>query len=142
MRDGKRRRFNVLVVWRLDRLGRNLKHLITLLDDLNALGIAFVSLGEGIDATAPAGRLQFSILSSIAEFERPGLPSGSARVWRGPGLRANRSVRKRRPVTDAEIAAVSSLSAREAAAQLGLSKSFIAAWRLSRRLPETAVQIA
>ncbi len=58
--DARRRRFDVLVVWRLDRLGRNLKHLITTLDDLAALGVAFVSLNEGIDATTPAGRLQMS----------------------------------------------------------------------------------
>ena len=43
--DAKRRRFDVLVCWRLDRLGRNLKHLITLLEELQALGVAFVSLG-------------------------------------------------------------------------------------------------
>ena len=72
VRDAKRRRFDVLVCWKLDRLGvgRNLKHLITLLDELAALGIAFVSLGEGIDATTPAGKLQFHILAAIAEFER------------------------------------------------------------------------
>jgi DNA invertase Pin-like site-specific DNA recombinase len=69
-RDAKRRRFDVLVVWRLDRLGRNLKHLITLLDDVQALGVAFVSLSEGIDATTPAGRLQLHVLGAIAEFER------------------------------------------------------------------------
>src|SRR5438045_7002058 len=68
--DAKRRRFDVLVCWRLDRLGRNLKHLITLLDDLQALGVSFVSLAEGIDATTPAGKLQMHILGAIAEFER------------------------------------------------------------------------
>src|ERR1700751_2610057 len=68
--DARRRRFDVLVVWRLDRLGRNLKHLITLLEELQALGIAFVSLNEGIDATTPAGKLQMHILRAIAEFER------------------------------------------------------------------------
>src|SRR4029453_17667938 len=67
--DAKRRRFDVVVCWRLDRLGRNLKHLITLLDDLQALGVAFVSLAEGIDATTPAGKLQMHILGAIAEFE-------------------------------------------------------------------------
>ncbi len=56
--DARRRRFDALVCWRLDRLGRNLRHLITLLDDLQALGVAFVSLAEGIDATTPAGKLQ------------------------------------------------------------------------------------
>src|ERR1700688_1753548 len=70
LRDAKRRRFDVVVCWRLDRLGRNLKHLITLLDDLQALGVAFVSLAEGIDATTPAGKLQMHILGAIAEFER------------------------------------------------------------------------
>jgi DNA invertase Pin-like site-specific DNA recombinase len=68
--DARRRRFDVLVCWRLDRLGRNLRHLITLLEELLALGIAFVSLNEGIDASTPAGKLQMHILGAIAEFER------------------------------------------------------------------------
>src|SRR3977135_2230757 len=51
LKDAKRRKFDVLVCWRLDRLGRNLRHLILLLDELHALGVAFVSLAEGIDAT-------------------------------------------------------------------------------------------
>jgi DNA invertase Pin-like site-specific DNA recombinase len=45
--DARRRRFDVVVCWRLDRLGRNLKHLITLLEDLQALGVAFVN-GRGV----------------------------------------------------------------------------------------------
>src|SRR5215216_1720474 len=60
--DAKRRRFDVLVCWRLDRLGRNLKHLVTLLDELAAWGVSFVSLGEGIDCTTAAGKLQLHIL--------------------------------------------------------------------------------
>jgi DNA invertase Pin-like site-specific DNA recombinase len=55
LKDARRRRFDVLVVWRLDRLGRNLRHLINLLDELRALGVEFVSIGEGIDCTTPAG---------------------------------------------------------------------------------------
>ena len=57
-------------MWRLDRLGRSLKHLVTLLDELQALGVGFVSLGEGIDLQTPAGRLQLHILASLAQFER------------------------------------------------------------------------
>src|SRR5713226_6885670 len=68
--DASRRRFDVLVCWRLDRLGRNLKHLVTLLEELQALGVAFVSLGEGIDCTTPVGKLQLHILAALAEFER------------------------------------------------------------------------
>jgi DNA invertase Pin-like site-specific DNA recombinase len=60
----------VVVCWRLDRLGRNLKHLVTLLDELQALGVAFISMGEGIDCTTPAGKLQPHILAAHAEFER------------------------------------------------------------------------
>ena len=70
VKDARRRRIDVLLCWRLDRLGRNLKHLVTLLDELSVLGVAFVSLHEGIDATTPAGKLQMHILAAIAEFER------------------------------------------------------------------------
>ena len=70
LRDARRRKIDAVVCWRLDRLGRNLRHLILLLDELTALGVAFVSLAEGIDATTPAGRLQLHILGAIAEFER------------------------------------------------------------------------
>jgi len=70
IKDARRRRFDVVVCWRLDRLGRSLKHLVTLIEELAALGIAFVSLGEGIDCTTPAGKLQLHILAALAEFER------------------------------------------------------------------------
>jgi DNA invertase Pin-like site-specific DNA recombinase len=69
--DARRRRFDVLAVWRLDRLGRNLRHLILLLDELHAVGVAFVSLGEGIDTATPAGRLQLHILGAIADYAEP-----------------------------------------------------------------------
>jgi len=49
------------VCWRLHRPGRSFKHLITLLDDLQALGVAFVSLAERIDAMTPAGMLQIPL---------------------------------------------------------------------------------
>ena len=61
---------DTVVVWRLDRLGRSLKHLVTLLDELHAVGVSFVSLGEGIDCTTPAGRLQLHVLAARAEFEK------------------------------------------------------------------------
>ena len=70
IKDAKRRRFDVLVCWRLDRLGRNLRHLVTMLEELQHVGVAFVSMGEGIDCTTPAGKLQLHILAALAEFER------------------------------------------------------------------------
>ena len=98
--DARRRRFDVLVCWRLDRLGRSLKHLITLLDELQAVGVAFVSLAEGIDATTPAGKLQMHILGAIAEFERERIRervlAGLARA-RTQGKRAKRVPLTRAP---------------------------------------------
>jgi len=67
------RKGDTLVVWKLDRLGRSLKHLITTIDDLNKREIGFkVITGEGIniDTTTPAGKMIFSIFGAFAEFER------------------------------------------------------------------------
>ncbi len=77
--DARRRKFDVAVCWRLDRLGRNLRHLILLLEEVEVLGIAFVSLAEGIDCTTPAGKLQMHILAAIADYaEREIMQSDTA----------------------------------------------------------------
>jgi DNA invertase Pin-like site-specific DNA recombinase len=135
LRDAKRRRLDVVVCWRLDRLGRNLKHLITLLDELQALGVGFVSLAEGIDATTPAGKLQMHILGAIAEFERGRIVervlAGLARA-RAAGTRLGRP---RVVVPQEQIAAVSHLPVTAAAAQLGVSRSTLKRWRATGRLP-------
>ena len=65
LRDG-----DTLVVWRLDRLGRSLRHLIDTLTDLDRRGIGFRSLTEAIDTTTPGGKLIFHIFGALAEFER------------------------------------------------------------------------
>lgn len=64
------RKGDTLVVWRLDRLGRSLKHLIKLIDDLEEKKIGFRSLQESIDTTTSGGRLVFHIFGALAEFER------------------------------------------------------------------------
>lgn len=61
---------DVLTVWRLDRIGRNLKHLIEIVNDLKEKGVGFRSLHESIDTTTPSGRLTFHIFGSLCEFER------------------------------------------------------------------------
>jgi DNA invertase Pin-like site-specific DNA recombinase len=66
----RRHQVDAVVCWRLDRLGRNLRHLVLLLDEWQSRGIAFVTLGEGIDTSTAAGRLVAGVLGSIAEFER------------------------------------------------------------------------
>ena len=64
------RKGDTLVVWRLDRLGRTLKHLIETVNELEERGIGFQSLQEAIDTTTSSGRLVFHIFGALAEFER------------------------------------------------------------------------
>ena len=123
--DAKRRRFDVLVCWRLDRLGRNLRHLVTLLEDLHSTGVAFVSLGEGIDCTTPAGKLQLHILAALAEFERERIRE---RVL--AGLQRARAQGKKlgRPRLTVAPLSMRGLTVREAARTWGISKSTAARW--------------
>ena len=61
---------DTLVVWRLDRLGRGLKHLIEIVNEIETRGIGFKSLTEAIDTTTTGGKLVFHIFGALAEFER------------------------------------------------------------------------
>jgi putative DNA-invertase from lambdoid prophage Rac len=135
--DARRRRFDVLVCWRLDRLGRNLKHLITLLEELQVLGVAFVSLAEGIDATTPAGKLQMHILGAIAEFERERIRE---RVMAGLERARTQGKRLGRPTVSIpvdRIQRVRNLPVSVAAERIGVSRSTIKRWR--RRLAGLSV---
>jgi DNA invertase Pin-like site-specific DNA recombinase len=131
--DARRRRFDVVTCWRLDRLGRNLRHLVTLIEELQTLGIAFVSLGEGIDCTTPAGKLQLHILAALSEFERSRIAervkAGLSRVRAAGG----RLGRPRSVVLDAAaVASTAHLSLREAAKALGVPASLIQRHRVYR----------
>lgn len=70
MADACRRRFDAVLVWKIDRFGRSLKHLVNALAELAALGVAFVSLRDNLDLSTPSGRLMFQIIGAMAEFER------------------------------------------------------------------------
>ncbi len=70
MSDACRRRFDAVLVWKIDRFGRSLKHLVNALAELAALGVAFISLRDNLDLSTPSGRLMFQIIGAMAEFER------------------------------------------------------------------------
>jgi len=66
----RRRKIGAVAVWKLDRLGRSLSHLLQLLGELESLGIVFLSLRDSIDLSTPTGRLMMQMLGAFAEFER------------------------------------------------------------------------
>ncbi len=68
--DAQRGRFRVLLVWKLDRLGRSTSHLISLLEDFKTWNVQLVSFSEGLDFTTAAGKLFYTLLGAFAEFEK------------------------------------------------------------------------
>jgi DNA invertase Pin-like site-specific DNA recombinase len=70
MAEAQRCRFDAVLVWKIDRFGRSLKHLVNSLADLSAYGISFISLRDNLDLSTPSGRLMFQIIGAMAEFER------------------------------------------------------------------------
>jgi len=70
MQDARRRQFDIVLVWKVDRFGRSLKHLVNALAELDSCGVAFASLKDNLDLSTPSGRLMFGIIAAMAEFER------------------------------------------------------------------------
>jgi len=70
MDDARKRRFDVVLVWRFDRFARSTKHLILALEEFRNLGIDFVSFQENIDTSSPLGSAIFTIISAVAQLER------------------------------------------------------------------------
>ena len=118
MRAARRRDLDLVVVWRLDRWGRSLADLVNTLQELQQLGVGFISLTEALDFTTPVGRAMAGLLALFAEFERDILRE---RVKAGIAQARKRGKRHGRPATVASRAdEVRTLSAE------GLSQSAIA----------------
>ena len=69
-RDATRRKFDIVMAWSVDRLGRSLQDLVVFLSELHALGIELYLHQQGLDTTTPAGKAMFQMLGVFAEFER------------------------------------------------------------------------
>jgi DNA invertase Pin-like site-specific DNA recombinase len=106
--DAKRRKFDVVLVYRYDRFARSLRQLVNALTEFDALGIHFVSLHEGVDTSTPNGRLVFGIFASIAEFERELI---RGRILSGLAAARTRGVRLGRPRIAVDAQAVARLRA-------------------------------
>src|SRR5437660_7928791 len=70
MADASQRKFDAVLVWKLDRFGRSLRHLVNALAEFEALGLSFISLRDNLDLSTPSGRLMFQIIGAMAELER------------------------------------------------------------------------
>lgn len=121
---------DTVVVWRLDRLGRSLKHLIQVIEDLAEKGVGFRSLTEGMDSTTAGGKLIFSIFGALAEFERSlirertvaGLNAARARgrVGGRPPVMTPEKIKVARQLYDAQ-----ELTVEEIAKTIGVSRKTV-----------------
>jgi DNA invertase Pin-like site-specific DNA recombinase len=123
MADAKQRRFDVVAVWKIDRFGRSLRHLVNALAELESLGIAFVSLKDSLDLTTASGRLLFQLVAAMAEFERSLIQE---RVRAGIRNARNKGRRLGRPPLEVDNGRITRLKAsgaslRVISRQLGIS---------------------
>ena len=135
LRDARRRKFDAVLVWKLDRLGRSLVHLVRLLQDLRNLGVELVSFSEGLDFSTTTGKLLYQVISAFAEFERDCIRERVRAGLRNARAKGQRLGRPRVMVDGSRIALLrgQGRSWREITTETGISKG--TAQRAVRSLP-------
>jgi DNA invertase Pin-like site-specific DNA recombinase len=123
MTDVHQRKIDAVLVWKIDRFGRSLKHLVNSLADLSAYRVAFVSLRDNLDLSTPSGRLMFQIIGAMAEFERSLIQERVRAGLRNAKLKGKTLGRPRRIVSADEMARLREQGAsfREIARAVGAS---------------------
>jgi len=94
MAAARSRKIDIIAVWKLDRWGRSLKHIVDSLDELEKLGVAFVSFKDSLDLTLASGRMLMQIIGAMAEFERELIRErvkAGLRLARSKGVRLGRA---------------------------------------------------
>jgi DNA invertase Pin-like site-specific DNA recombinase len=127
MADAKQRRFDAVCVWKLDRFGRSLRHLVNALADLESLGVSFISIKDNLDLSTPSGRLMFQIIGAMAEFERSLIQERVKAGLRNARAKGRKLGRPRVVVDALKIGSLRSQgrSVREIAEELGYSRSLV-----------------
>jgi len=128
MNSAKKRRFDMVLVWRFDRFARSTKHLILALEEFKNLGVDFVSFQENIDTSSPLGSAIFTIISAVAQLERDIIAERVKAGLRKAVENGKKLGRPRAEVPKGEIYRLHShgLSLRQIATQLNISKSTVA----------------
>ena len=128
MNDAKKRRFDVVLVWRFDRFARSTKHLILALEEFKNLGIDFVSYQENIDTSSPLGSAIFTIISAVAQLERDIIAERVKAGLRRAKENGKRIGRPNISVDEGEIRRLRAggRSLREIAQQVGISHTKVA----------------
>jgi DNA invertase Pin-like site-specific DNA recombinase len=106
MSEAQRCRFDAVLVWKIDRFGRSLKHLVNSLADLSAYGISFISLRDNLDLSTPSGRLMFQIIGAMAEFERALIQERVRAGLRNAKAKGKRIGRPRQVVDSSKVLAL------------------------------------
>lgn len=121
------RRGGTLVVWRLDRLGRSMAHLVDTVRGLESKGVGFKSLTEGIDTTTPGGTLVFHMFGALAQFERDLIGERTRARLKAAEARGRKGGRKPAVTADklarAQAHIATGLTVREAATRLKVGKT-------------------
>jgi DNA invertase Pin-like site-specific DNA recombinase len=122
MTDAQKCRFDAILVWKIDRFGRSLKHLVNSLADLSAYGVTFISLRDNLDLSTPSGRLMFQIIGAMAEFERALIQERVRAGLRNAKAKGKRIGRPRQKVDSSKVLALreDGCSWREISNRLGL----------------------
>jgi DNA invertase Pin-like site-specific DNA recombinase len=123
MTDAKQRRFDVVAVWKIDRFGRSLRHLVNSIADLESLGVSFVSLRDSIDLSSPSGVLMFQLIAAMSQFERSLIQERVKAGIRNARNKGRKLGRPRLEVDSGRIARLkaSGVSLRAISRQLGIS---------------------
>jgi DNA invertase Pin-like site-specific DNA recombinase len=122
MTDAQKCKFDAVLVWKIDRFGRSLKHLVNALADLSVYGIAFISLRDNLDLSTPSGRLMFQIIGAMAEFERALIQERVRAGLRNAKAKGKRIGRPRQQVDSSKVVTLRAegLSWRSISGRLGL----------------------
>jgi DNA invertase Pin-like site-specific DNA recombinase len=127
MADARKRKIDLIIVWRFDRFARSTKHLLLSLEEFRSLGVQFISYNENIDTSSPLGQALFTIISAVAQLERDLIRERVTAGIRNARASGGRHGRPPCPINRVQLLQLKAggLSIRQIAARLGVGYSTI-----------------